>query len=124
MRCTLQFFLLGAMLISWAWASRGESADEALARATVAVQAAAQRAQADPARPIFHLTAPAQWINDPNGPIYLDGIYHLYNQQNPFENKWGHMSWGHAVSRDLVHWQQLPVALPERNTGLYTSEVP
>jgi levanase/fructan beta-fructosidase len=45
--------------------------------------------------------------------LYLDGVYHLYNQQNPYENKWGHMSWGHATSRDLVHWRHLPIALLE-----------
>ena len=44
----------------------------------------------------------------------MDGVYHLYNQQNPFENKWGHMSWGHATSTDLIHWKHLPVAIPEK----------
>ncbi len=57
--------------------SRGETMNDALARATAAVEAAAPRAQADPTRPIFHVTAPAQWINDPNGPIYHKGFYHL-----------------------------------------------
>lgn len=64
-------------------------------------------------RPVYHFTPIKNWTNDPNGLIYLDGTYHLYNQQNPFENKWGHMSWGHATSRDLVHWNHLPIALPE-----------
>src|SRR3984893_10293564 len=64
-------------------------------------------------RPVYHFTPLKNWTNDPNGPIYLDGVYHLYNQQNPFENKWGHMSWGHATSKDLVHWQHLPIAIPE-----------
>lgn len=65
-------------------------------------------------RPVYHFTPEKNWTNDPNGPIYLDGEFHLYNQQNPFENKWGHMSWGHAKSRDLLHWEHLPVAIPER----------
>ena len=64
-------------------------------------------------RPLYHFTPLKNSTNDPNGIIYLDGIYHLYNQQNPFENKWGHMSWGHAISTDLVHLKHLPIAIPE-----------
>src|SRR6201996_2553298 len=65
-------------------------------------------------RPLFHFTPAANWTNDPNGPIYLHGEWLMYNQQNPYENKWGHMSWGHAASRDLIHWKYLPLALPEK----------
>ena len=53
-------------------------------------------------------------MNDPNGMVYYDGEYHLFYQYNPFGDKWGHMSWGHAVSSDLVYWKHLPLALSEQ----------
>ncbi|WP_317195499.1 GH32 C-terminal domain-containing protein [Rufibacter psychrotolerans] len=65
----------------------------------------------EPYRPQYHFSPKANWINDPCGMVYLDGEYHLMYQYNPFGTQWGSMSWGHAVSRDLVHWEELPVAL-------------
>lgn len=64
-------------------------------------------------RPVYHFTPLKNWTNDPNGLIFLDRKYHLYNQQNPYGIGWGHMSWGHATSTDLVHWEHLPLAMPE-----------
>ena len=64
-------------------------------------------------RPTYHFTPEKNWTNDPNGLIYLNGKFQLYYQHNPFENKWGHMSWGHAESADLVHWTYFPAAIPE-----------
>jgi beta-fructofuranosidase len=65
----------------------------------------------DPMRPQFHLLPARNWMNDPNGPIYYRGKYHMFFQYNPLAAVWGDMSWNHAVSSDMLHWSHLPVAL-------------
>lgn len=65
----------------------------------------------DPRRPQFHLLPKRNWMNDPNGPVFWDGKYHMFFQYNPHAAVWGDMHWGHAMSNDMVHWEHLPVAL-------------
>src|SRR5947207_2081910 len=74
-----------------------------------ALQAAALIAQ-DPRRPQFHLLPAHNWMNDPNGPIFVNGRYHMFFQYNPESSIWGNMSWAHAVSIDMIHWRHLPMA--------------
>ena len=66
-------------------------------------------------RPQYHFIAPEKWMNEPHGPIYFNGKYHIFYQHNPQGPYWHHIHWGHAVSDDMVHWKDLPIALsPEK----------
>ena len=62
-------------------------------------------------KPKLHFTAPYHWINDPNGLIYYKGNYHIFYQHFPYDNKWGTMHWGHAITKDFVNFEHLPIAL-------------
>ncbi len=84
---------------------------ELLAKAKAAVAEAAAEIADDPQRPAYHLMTAANWINDPNGPCYYDGYWHMFFQHNPFIADFGPMAWGHARSPDLVHWEHRPIAI-------------
>ena len=81
-----------------------------LERAEHALQDAAKK-RGNAFYPLFHLAPPAGWMNDPNGLIYHQGVYHAFYQHHPFSENWGPMHWGHATSKDMVNWQHQPVAL-------------
>ncbi len=74
-------------------------------------QSSSRNLAADPLRPQYHLLPRRNWMNDPNGPIYWNGRYHMFYQYNPNGAFWGDMHWGHAESEDMIHWKHLPVAL-------------
>jgi len=111
-------YLISFAVLLLPFCSRGEITNDAIVRATAAIQAATPRAQADPAHPIFHVASPAQWMNDPNGPVFYKGFYHLFYQLHPFSDGSGPKYWGHVRSRDLVKWEPLPIALwPSSKAG-------
>ncbi len=84
----------------------------AIAAAEASVAAQAPLVAHDPNRPIYHFRPPAYWMNDPNGTIYHNGYYHVFYQFNPYADFSHDIHWGHTRSKDLVHWEQLPVAIP------------
>src|ERR1044072_45025 len=92
--------------------------DTLVAKAMASAREAVAKGKEDPNRPLYHYRAPAQWMNDPNGPIYSGGRDHVFYQFNPYGARWGNMHRGHSRSRDLVNWEDLPVALwPSKSKG-------
>ena len=75
-------------------------------------------------RPQLHFSPKEKWMNDPNGMVYLNGTYHLFFQYYPKATVWGPMHWGHAVSKDLIHWKQLPIALyPDKLGYIFSGSI-
>lgn len=92
--------------------------NSAVIAAEASVAAKASLVAGDPNRPAYHFRPSCCWMNDPNGTIYHDGWYHVFYQFNPYSDISGNIHWGHTRSRDLVHWEQLPVAVwPSRELG-------
>ncbi len=77
----------------------------------------AQKTYHETYRPLIHFSPKAHWMNDPNGMVYYKGVYHLFFQYYPGSTVWGPMHWGHATSKDLIHWQQQPIALYPDSLG-------
>lgn len=72
-------------------------------------------------RPQFHFSPQEKWMNDPNGMVFFEGEYHLFYQYHPSDTTWGTMHWGHAISKDLIHWEQLPIALhPDEQGAIFS----
>lgn len=120
----LHWFMLLALALqvqsppTWSSARTKQESNASVARAMRSVQSGVTRAAADPNRPVFHYRPPAFWMNDPNGPIFHEGFLHLFYQHNPYGDQWGSIHWGHAVSRDMVYWEDLPIALwPSQKQG-------
>ncbi|HTG45843.1 MAG TPA: glycoside hydrolase family 32 protein, partial [Verrucomicrobiae bacterium] len=118
-------FLILTLASSWAALSKAAPHPTPIPHDAAAIERAMQsdaqatpRAQADPDRPGYHILPPANWINDPNGPIYHNGYWHMFYQHNPYGDGWGNMHWGHVRSKDLAHWEHLPIALwPSKESG-------
>ncbi|MCE3199484.1 PfkB family carbohydrate kinase [Paenibacillus sonchi] len=90
-------------------------------QAATLVQSAGADYSKESYRPQFHYSPPAMWLNDPNGMVYFEGEYHLMYQHHPESTVWGPMHWGHAVSKDLVNWETLPVAMsPDHNGAIFS----
>lgn len=88
---------------------------------TAQTKPAANVTEAELYRPNFHFTPQKGWMNDPNGMFYADGYYHLYFQHYPEKNVWGPMHWGHAISKDMIKWEEQPIAIyPDKEKYIFS----
>ncbi len=106
--------LLALLLLS---AAAAPAQAQAPVPATQTPAASAQTPMHEPYRPQLHFSPKEKWMNDPNGLVFYQGVYHLFFQYYPKDIVWGPMHWGHATSKDLIHWRQQPIALYPDNLG-------
>lgn len=99
------------------WWTRFSSLGAAYAATDPDTAAICHKLAADPLRPQYHLLPAHNWMNDPNGPIYFRGRYHMFHQYNPQGAVWGNMNWAHATSPDMIHWEHEPIAISPTPNG-------
>lgn len=116
-------FVLSAGLIFTSCNDRAEEPDTAYDADLINQHMEADVTFEERYRPQYHYTPRINWMNDPNGLVYYEGTFHLFHQYNPFGNQWGYMSWNHATSDDMIHWEHKPVAIPygkEEEEGIFS----
>src|ERR1700676_1439633 len=108
-RAFLQFSSAAALSPAWDYLSRPSAVDD---RAALC-----RKLASDPLRPQYHLLPAHNWMNDPNGPIFFRGRYHMFHQYNPQAPVWGNMNWAHATSLDMIHWKHEGIAISPTADG-------